>query len=425
MVRRTTRRGKRVLVIDFTYTKPDGGEGRYRRDAAVQTTAAAQTEEASRKLGATLFGDPEILCGPNGVPLRHAAAPEPPPEPTFREVVKRYLAEYAPSAMAPSSLVGIVSKLKTHLLPRLGDLPVSQAFDVARSREIDVALVQGGAAVTSRILVLLTLRSVARFSVEAKIVAQEPQYLPLPKRGKRVASAPQAVDVAAVIDAAKYQEHRLVFLLAAHGGLRKGEIRALRCGDVELENNRLVVRLSRFGKHTRSTKSGHEREVPLSPQLKAALIAARVHERPREQEAALATTGKPWGGGGMYGALQKTLRSLNLPPTRLHSLRAFFVTILLNGHVPVHVVKDLVGHADLATTQLYAAIRAPDRGAAIDVLDRVHRDALSGRRAGQPTRARSGGRLARLTKRVRTLRSRVLTRARSRGNNPETAPSAP
>lgn len=76
MVRRTTRRHKRVLVLDFTYTKPDGAQGRYRRDAAVQTKAAADTEEAARKMGATLHGDPEILCGANGQPLKPVPSTE-------------------------------------------------------------------------------------------------------------------------------------------------------------------------------------------------------------------------------------------------------------------------------------------------------------------------------------------------------------
>ena len=40
MVRRDTRRGRRVLVIDFCYVKPDGTNGRYRRDATVQELGA-------------------------------------------------------------------------------------------------------------------------------------------------------------------------------------------------------------------------------------------------------------------------------------------------------------------------------------------------------------------------------------------------
>jgi integrase len=427
MVRKTTRRSKRVLVIDFTYTKPDGTEGRYRRDAAVQTTAAAQTEETSRKLGATLFGDPEKMCGASGALLRPAeAAPEPVREPTFREVVARYFAEYAPSAMAPSTCDGLESKLRTYLLPDLGDLLVSQAFDVARSREIDVALVERGLATQTRIHALLALRSVAKFAVEAGILSQVPKFLPLPKLGKRVPSAPPPGDVAAVIDAASCPEHRVAFLLAAHAGLRKGEIRALRCGDVEFDDNRIVVRLSRFKNSTRSTKSGHERQVPLSPQLRAALLAVRVHERPREEAVALSTKGTPWGGTGMWEALQTTLGRLNLPPTRLHALRAFFVTVLLNGLVPVHVVRELVGHADLATTQGYAAIGAPDRGAAVGVLDRAYQGARSGQaeRPERPKRARSMCRVTRVTGRIRQLRSRVMRRAKGRGNGQETAPKA-
>jgi hypothetical protein len=133
--------------------------------------------------------------------------------------------------------------------------------------------------------------------------------------------------------------------------------------------------------------------------------------RPREQEAALSTRGKPWGSDGPYQALQATLRRLNLPRERLHALRAFFVTILLSGNVPVHVVRELVGHQDLATTQGYAAILAPDRGAAAKVLDRVFQGA---RGEQKKDGARTRRRTAKVMRRVRELRARVLRR-RSKG----------
>jgi hypothetical protein len=71
---------------------------------------------------------------------------------------------------------------------------------VARSREIDVTLVEAGASISTRHNTFLGLRSVAKFAVEAKILPAEPMFLPLPKRGKRVPSAPPAQDVAAVGD---------------------------------------------------------------------------------------------------------------------------------------------------------------------------------------------------------------------------------
>lgn len=430
MVRRTTRRGKRVLVIDFTYTKPDGTEGRYRRDAAVQTTAAAQTEDAARRMGATLRGDPEILCGSNGQPLTPVSpAPEPeaPKEPTFGETYERYVLEYGPSAFAPSTLCGYRERITTHVLSTFRALPVSEAFDVARSRKLDVAMIERGLSAGTRRMTFNALRSVARFAVEVKILPREPAYLPLPPSTRRVPTAPLPCDVAAVIDAARYPEHRLVFLLAAHAGLRKGEIRGLRCGDCELDLNRLVVRVALWKAHTGTPKSGHEREVPLTPQLGEALLAAGVDKRPRGECAALSTLGKPWGSTGPYLAFQRTLRRLNLPHERLHALRAFFVTTLLNGLVPAHVVRELAGHGNLATTQVYAATVAGDRGAAVGALERAYQGAVRERvqpaqvaSAPAPAKGRRRGR-TRVGLRIRELRRRVIGR-RSGGNKPETPP---
>jgi integrase len=102
-----------------------------------------------------------------------------------------------------------------------------------------------------------------------------PTLLALPKRGKSVPSAPPATDVATVIDAASSPEHELVLLLAADGGLRKGEIRALRCGDCEMNSNRVVVRRSRYRNIDKSTTSGDERGAPMTPRLRCARTSSR------------------------------------------------------------------------------------------------------------------------------------------------------
>jgi hypothetical protein len=146
---------------------------------------------------------------------------------------------------------------------------------------------------------------------------------------------------------------------------------------------------------------------------------------------ALSTRGKPWGNTGPWKVFQSILQRLKLAHERLHALRAFFVTVLLNGHMPVHVVRELAGHEDLGTTQGYAAILAPLRGAAVDVLDQGYQEARAkpavegaGQRTRRSRRSRSMRRVGRVTRRIRELRSRALKRARRRGNNPETGPIA-
>ena len=89
---------------------------------------------------------------------------------------------------------------------------------------------------------------------------------------------------------------------------------------------------------------------------------------------------------------------------------------LLSGNVPAHVVQELVGHADLATTQGDAAILSSDQAAAVGVLDRAQ--------GGRAEARRSMRRVARVTGRGRLLRARVQQRARGRGNVVETGPIA-
>jgi site-specific recombinase XerD len=50
----------------------------------------------------------------------------------------------------------------------------------------------------------------------------------------------------------------------------------------------------------------------------------------------------------------------------MHSLRHSFVTMLLKGGVPIHVVQALAGHASVVTTMRYTRVWSDDmqRGAA-------------------------------------------------------------
>ena len=68
--------------------------------------------------------------------------------------------------------------------------------------------------------------------------------------------------------------------------------------------------------------------------------------------------------------VHRAAEEAGLPPNRrrAHMLRASFVTELLGQGVPVSVASRLVGHANMATTHRYAAVRPEDRRRAVDVL---------------------------------------------------------
>lgn len=211
----------------------------------------------------------------------------------------------------------------------------------------------------------------------------------LPKRDKRVPIAPSVVDVATCIDAASCDEHRLAILLAAHGGLRKGRSGLFGVG---MSNSTETASscVCRATVATRVRRRGERNAWCLSRQLKAALLTASVDKRSREEAAALSTRGTAWGTDGLWQMLQRTFLRCDLPRHRLHALRAYFVTVLLNGHMPVHVVRELVGHEDLATTQKYAEVIDADEGAAVGVLGPSARGGAGA--AGRESEPRAAGR---------------------------------
>jgi integrase len=165
-------------------------------------------------------------------------------------------------------------------------------------------------------------------------------------------------------------EHRLALLLAFHAGLRSGEIRGLRVCDVDLEANVLRVRQAIYRDVIDTPKSGHDREIPLTHALHAALAVA-MQGKARAARLACAVHGQPWANFGLRDMFLRVAKRAGVTDSTLHHLRHGFVTALLDRGVGAHIVKELAGHADLATTERYAHAVAKGKHAAIGLLDNL------------------------------------------------------
>ena len=147
----------------------------------------------------------------------------------------------------------------------------------------------------------------------------------------------------------------LEFLYAT--GARISEATGLDVDDLHLDEDPVVRLAGKGGKH---------RVVPVGSYAVRALEAYLVRARPalaagsRRASVSPAVFLNARGGRltrqGAWGVLHAAAGRARLPEVSPHTLRHSFATHLLDGGADIRVVQELLGHASVATTQIYTLI---------------------------------------------------------------------
>jgi integrase len=155
--------------------------------------------------------------------------------------------------------------------------------------------------------------------------------------------------------------------VAAYGGLRLGELLALRWSDVEWGSSVLTISCAVSAGQEGPTKSGHVRQVPLADQAAAALERAshRVDFTGPDDYVFCNALGRRLDGSALRRRYKAARDSVGMRPLRWHDLRHTFGSLLVAGGVDLVSVKDAMGHAELATTSRYLHARPASERAAI------------------------------------------------------------
>ena len=164
--------------------------------------------------------------------------------------------------------------------------------------------------------------------------------------------AERLVEAAAGTTPRALRDSAIVELLYG-AGLRVSELTALDRGSVDLD-----ARLLRC-----IGKGGKERIVPIGRKAVDALRRYQSRGRPyldrrHRPELFLNAKGGPLTRAGVFLILRKVAAKAGLDPERVHPhlLRHSFATHLLEGGADLRSVQEMLGHADLATTELYTHV---------------------------------------------------------------------
>ena len=119
-----------------------------------------------------------------------------------------------------------------------------------------------------------------------------------------------------------------------------------------------------------SGKGGRERLVPISDRARAA-VAAHAALVPRDSLYLFPSGRKHLSRVRLYQLVRELAAAAGIPPERIspHVLRHAFATHLLEGGADLRAVQMMLGHADIATTQIYTHV---DSRRLIDLVNQRH-----------------------------------------------------
>ncbi|MBD3251592.1 tyrosine-type recombinase/integrase [Candidatus Uhrbacteria bacterium] len=171
-----------------------------------------------------------------------------------------------------------------------------------------------------------------------------------PKRSKTLPIVLSREDVTRLIDAIVNAKHRLLIALSYGAGLRVSEAVALRVCDVDCDELTL---------HLKGAKGKKDRITVMPESLVNGIRNLIAGKRPDEHVFA-SDRGVRLTERSAQAVFTRALQRSGIrKPATFHSLRHSFATHLLENGTDVRYVQELLGHANIRTTQIYTHLTNP------------------------------------------------------------------
>ena len=162
---------------------------------------------------------------------------------------------------------------------------------------------------------------------------------------------------------------RDIFIIAFNTGLRLSEITKLKWPNINLIKEIITVGDEEF-----TTKNSKQRLIPIANEVKIILLKIRKKSYIKNGFIFSKPNGFCYNSDYVSSSFKKACRRANIKENiHFHSLRYSFASNLANKGVPLIAIKELLGHSDISTTQIYSHTNLENLRNAIQKLNAAYK----------------------------------------------------
>ncbi|PWV92006.1 integrase [Paenibacillus cellulosilyticus] len=388
---RWEKRGKTSYRLIVESKKPDGS-----RDRITETAHCRNGKEADKELAKLVVAVEEGTYVPKKLRKQQQqqtaetehALPDLPKRYTLRELVELWERNYAsnPNIMSENTCYNRMVYLNGYILPYLGDKYIDEITTIMLVEHFNFLrtekLTKKGKPMSLNSMSYLhtALKNVFTRSIEWKLLKENPMV------GVKNVRESKYINKEMYYESNESEEiikrlfslplmWALFFCLAIIGGFRRGEIVALEWTGVDFEKNELSIvktisrKLPLIGFVERNPKTKTSKRTVIMPVWFMHLL--RLYQV--QWEEAKEAIGYAWEGGSrqyLFHAGKGLPISVTAPRKRwikfldyhrfrfvtIHGLRHTMATMMLDEGFSLKVIQDRIGHANLASTEIYAHV---------------------------------------------------------------------
>jgi integrase len=215
---------------------------------------------------------------------------------------------------------------------------------------------------------LRTLKAMFNYAIQWQLLDKNPSM------GVKRFSTPQKerlafteTEIQKILNTLPEGDLKNIVIVGLTTGCRIDEILNLQWRDVDLTEQILIIQ----NKPTFKTKTGKMRYIPISDKLSELLTSIYGKEPFKAQEQYIFRNfhGIRYNKDYISRQFKKHLKKINLPDKyHFHCLRHTFITQLARKGVNIYDIKQLAGHSDIKTTELYMHSITDDLRKAVNLI---------------------------------------------------------